>query len=272
MTRRDFIRWSVRSVAAAAVIDAFWFEKNCIDWKKFSWQKTPDASMPVTFVQVSDLHLNAMSDTLKDAAGRINGTKPDLLFFTGDAIDRKEHVSLLSEFLGHLDAGIPKVAILGNWEYWGDVDLKALERTYQAHNGRLLVNSSEAYNIRGKTVLVTGFDDLIGNHPDPKQAFAAYRPNDYHVVLNHCPQYRDVMIENITQWPVIDMVLCGHTHGGQINVLGLIPVIPPGSGRYVEGWYKEAHPYMYVSRGIGTSGVPVRFGSRAEIAMFQVML
>jgi uncharacterized protein len=272
MTRRDFIRWSVRSLAAAAVIDAFWFEKACIDWTEFSWQKSAGSSTPFKFVQISDLHLNAVDGTLKDAAARINGLKPDLVLFTGDAVDRKENVPVLDEFLGELDAAIPKTAILGNWEYWGDIDLKALEKTYQSHNGRLLVNSSVSYNVRGKTVLITGFDDLIGNRPDPKQAFAEYRPNDYHIVLNHCPQYRDAMVENISQWPLIDLVLSGHTHGGQINMLGFIPVIPPGSGRYVEGWYKDTFPYMYVSRGIGTSGVPVRFGSRAEITTFQVSL
>ena len=60
-------------------------------------------------------------------------------------------------------------------------------------------------------------------------------------------------------------MLSGHTHGGQITFLGIVPFKPQGSGRYLKGWYKDSDPKMYISKGIGTSVLPIRLGARAEM-------
>jgi uncharacterized protein len=63
-------------------------------------------------------------------------------------------------------------------------------------------------------------------------------------------------------------VLSGHTHGGQVAPFGLATILPRGCGRYVAGWYRdEGGPPMYVSRGIGTSLVPVRIGATPELVV-----
>ena len=69
-----------------------------------------------------------------------------------------------------------------------------------------------------------------------------------------------------------NLILAGHTHGGQINILGFAPVIPAGSGHYVKGWYHNTGIPMYVSRGIGTVVMPVRIGSKPEVAIFKYYL
>jgi predicted MPP superfamily phosphohydrolase len=66
----------------------------------------------------------------------------------------------------------------------------------------------------------------------------------------------------------IDYVFSGHSHGGQLNIFGYIPNLPPGVGNYIKGWYKDKSPELYVSKGIGTSILPIRLGARAEIAVF----
>jgi predicted MPP superfamily phosphohydrolase len=64
-------------------------------------------------------------------------------------------------------------------------------------------------------------------------------------------------------------MLSGHTHGGQVTVGGWAPLVPPGSGRYVRGWFRgDGAPPLYVSRGIGTSVLPIRFGATPELAVF----
>jgi uncharacterized protein len=156
-----------------------------------------------------------------------------LVLFTGDAIDNAENISLLNQFLQLIDRDIPKTAILGNWEYWGRVNLSELDKTYKANNGTLLVNQSVQYALQGKTVSITGVDELLPP------------------AIN------------------VDFVLSGHTHGGQINIFGFRPFLPNGSGKYVKGWYNN-NPKMYVSKGIGTSVLPARLGARAEMAIFYV--
>ena len=93
----------------------------------------------------------------------------------------------------------------------------------------------------------------------------------------HCPEYRDHIESEINrinsiraadQRLNIRYVFSGHSHGGQVNILGFAPVLPPGVGKYVRGWFNDKTPMLYVSKGIGTSTFPVRFGARAEIALF----
>jgi hypothetical protein len=67
----------------------------------------------------------------------------------------------------------------------------------------------------------------------------------------------------------VDLMLSGHTHGGQVQIFGCAPRVPRGSGRYREGWYEDAGPVMYVSRGVGTSVLPVRLGARPEVSFFE---
>lgn len=68
----------------------------------------------------------------------------------------------------------------------------------------------------------------------------------------------------------IDLVLSGHTHGGQITFFGIVPFKPQGSGRYLKGWYKDTDPKMYISKGIGTSILPIRLGARAEMVEIDI--
>ncbi len=68
-----------------------------------------------------------------------------------------------------------------------------------------------------------------------------------------------------------DLAFAGHTHGGQVRLPLVGPLwLPPGSGRFVEGWYEEAGTKMYVSRGVGTSVLPVRLLCAPEIAIFDL--
>ncbi len=66
------------------------------------------------------------------------------------------------------------------------------------------------------------------------------------------------------------MVLSGHTHGGQITFFGLKIYTPGGSGNYLKGWYQLDTIKMYVSKGIGTTVLPLRFFARAEVAIFYI--
>jgi predicted MPP superfamily phosphohydrolase len=67
------------------------------------------------------------------------------------------------------------------------------------------------------------------------------------------------------------LCLAGHTHGGQIRAGSLAPFVPPGSGRFVAGWYETEMGPLYVSRGTGTSIVPARFCCRPELPVFELV-
>lgn len=270
LNRREFIRWAVRGAVAACLFDAYVIEPHWIKWNTFPLESRGEKNTSLTLVQLSDLHLRKIDQSLIKLAGDINQLKPDILCLTGDVIDRPRYLPVLDQYLGMIDREIPKFSILGNWEYWGGVDLPALKEIYEKYNWRLLVNESAVCPVKGKSVLITGLDDFIGGDPNIKAALNQTPSHDFHMVLSHCPEYRDVLVNFSSHFPWMDVVLSGHTHGGQINLLGFIPVLPPGSGRYVRGWYKEKTPAMYVSSGIGTSLLPLRLGVLPEVTVFQL--
>jgi predicted MPP superfamily phosphohydrolase len=285
MNRRRFVAVAGGGVAALAA-DAWLVEPG---WVQFTHHavnaRTSPQQRAVRFVQITDLHLQQVGRMHRRIAAEVNGLAPDFIVLTGDSVDRANRLDELAAFLGMLPHGTPKYAILGNWEHWGDVDLDGLATTYRGANTRLLVNETAVHEVGGRAIALTGLDDLVGGQPDVGRAFrTAPASPGAHLLLAHCPVHRDrlgdppLSLASGAAAPPFDfgritMMLSGHTHGGQVNLLGWAPQLPRGSGRYVRGWFRDpgAVP-LYVSRGIGTSLLPVRFGARPEVAVFTMWI
>lgn len=270
-TRRKFIQSGLLITTGAVLTDTFWLEKFFIETKEFYIGKSTKDTANIKLVQVSDLHLQSVNYQLKQLANHLNKLQPDLILITGDAIDKADNISVLKDFLKLIDKKIRKTAVLGNWEYWGGIDLNKLSEVYTEHNCMLLINQTQQYTCNNKTISITGVDDYVGGNADFDIAVKEYKQSDYHIVLNHCPQYSDDILTKLNEDMKVDFILSGHTHGGQINLFGFIPFLPQGSGDYVKGWYDFKATKLYVSKGIGTSILPARFGARAEIAIFNLL-
>ncbi len=266
ISRRKFIWGGIGIITAATAIDSFWYEKFFIELNEFYMGDAGSSTQNIKVLQVSDLHLRSIRSRHIELVKLINQINPELILFTGDVIDNNRNLKLLDNFLGMFRPEIQKTAILGNWECWKVHPLELL-KVYQKHNCELMVNHSFRYEFGNTSVAISGMDDLSAGNADFNMAMEFYKQSTYHVVMTHCPQHRDIFQPQIKDIPV-DLVLSGHTHGGQVNLLGFAPFRPTGSGRYVSGWYREGAPPMYVSRGIGTSVIPLRLGSRAEISIF----
>jgi uncharacterized protein len=269
VSRRKFIVDLFTLTTIALVVDAVWLEKFFIETKEFFLGDANRWTDNLKVVQISDLHLKSIDLQYKMLANKINELQPDLILFTGDSVDRGSKMDLFDEYLALFDDGIKKVAILGNREYKRGISIDKLKRIYNSHNTDLLINDSRVYSFGNNKISITGIDDFLEGKPDFPKAIKNYTPSDHHIVLTHCPEHRDTIIRQRGDIP-IDCVLSGHTHGGQIRILGYAPYKPAGSGRYLSGWYRDQEPHLYVSRGIGTTVLPVRFGSRAEIAIFNL--
>jgi len=111
-------------------------------------------------------------------------------------------------------------------------------------------------------VWLVGLDDLFAGKPDLDKAFAGVPGSAYKIALFHSPVYFDWMAGRS------DLVLAGHSHGGQVKIPLIGPIwTPPFVGDYFEGWFEQNGTRMYVSRGIGTSILNVRFCCRPELAI-----
>ena len=215
-------------------------------------------------VQVSDLHVHGIGTLERQLLEQLHEAQADLIVITGDSIDRAGSLPLLDTLLGEFPRSPRVLAILGNWEYRSGVGPDQFAHTYARHGIELLVNRSIELEHRGRTIRVTGLDDILSSQPEAAAAIGDDRPLDHHLVLTHCPITRDTL--GLPPEHAASLVLSGHTHGGQVAPFGVASLLPPGSGRYVAGWYRDdGGPPLYVSRGIGTSGLPIRIGATPEL-------
>jgi hypothetical protein len=262
MNRRRFLAALAGGAFVASGVDAFAIEPGRVTVTRHEFG-TRDGPV-LKLVQITDLHLHEVGDHEAEVAEAARRLQPDLILCTGDMIERDEDLGLLDAFLGLLDREVPKLAIYGNWERWAGIEPVPLAEVYGWHHGRLLVNETFVGRHAGRPYAITGLDDLVRGRPDLDRATAGLDPGPNHLLLEHCPAFRDAIAgDNGPPW-----MLAGHTHGGQITLFGWAPFRPRGSGRYVEGWYRDASPAMYVCRGIGTVGIPARLFAPPEVAAF----
>jgi predicted MPP superfamily phosphohydrolase len=139
------------------------------------------------------------------------------------------------------------------------VPLVDLEKTYKSAGVKLLVNDGVTL---AEGLHVFGTDDSTAG--DPRLESLHRRPRDATLLLTHSPQFLDVLAHG----PGSLLAVSGHTHGGQVRLGRAVPFLPPGSGRFVNGWYDISAGRAYVSRGTGTSIAPVRFTCRPELPIF----
>ena len=269
LKRRQFILKLFLGSISFLVLDAFWLETYFVEWTEHDITASP--SNKIKAIHLTDLHLRNIKSVHKSIADRINKERPDVIFFTGDSLERNKYFPILQDFLKLIDHKLPKIAILGNKEYSGRIDKDRLKDVYKSYNGTLLVNESHIFESKNRKINILGIDDYVCGYPDFKKAANNLDPSLATVILNHCPAYReeiDRLSQPLNLRPYL--ILSGHTHGGQITFFGKPFFTPFGSGNYVKGWYRNKTSKMYVSKGVGTTVFPIRFGARAEASIFYI--
>ena len=271
MTRRRFLTaLSIAGVGSVLGVEGLVLGPHRLTVNRHRIPKSGRPGTRLRIVQLTDLHLRRLGEYHEWVAAEVNALDADIVVLTGDSVDQRQRLDALGIFLEWLDQGPQRYAILGNWERWvfGD-DIAPLAAIYAAHGTRLLVNESVEHRHQGRSLLITGLDDYIGGEADYESAVRDQPSPANHLLLEHCPEFRDYL--HATTWTP-NLMLAGHTHGGQVRLLGYAPIRPRGSGRYVEGWYRDREPHLYVSAGLGTVLVPVRLGAPPEIAVFDWVL
>ena len=226
---------------------------------------------PIRLVQISDLHLKAFGAHEQGLAAQLIALAPDVVVLSGDAVDRADALPLLQSFVRAF-APVPVLLVPGNWEHWSGLDFIALQSMLASSGGQLLLNERWSFSRGGRSLLIIGLDDDTAGRPD-LQLLDTRAPNKdaLTVVVQHSPAFfdkADVAKRMANQR--FDLCLAGHTHGGQVAIGGWAPYTPDGSGRFVAGFYDVPGCPLFVSRGAGTSMLPLRLGARAEVVVFDL--
>ena len=215
--------------------------------------------------QISDVHLPGTPAAAASVVEAIGRERPDIVVLTGDIVEHAATLPALESFAAAVHGRLGTFAVLGNWEHKARISAAAARAVYERAQVVFLCNESATLEYGDARLRVVGFDDPVIGQPDPARALAGSRADTPDLWLIHAPAYIDTLPAG-TGTPV--MIAAGHTHGGQIRLPGLTLFTPPGSGSYVSGWYPTRPGPMYVSRGVGTASVRMRFFCPPELPIF----
>lgn len=273
-------KWSTLGILAGAglvLLDALFLEQYFFRVKKFDIG-IRGGRKKRRLILLTDLHLKKKFWPFHARlAKKINKINPHLLLISGDLLDDGGTKAMMNAFLSKLNKGIPKVAILGNHDHRAQLDNEIIEQIYSRHNCQLLVNGSKSFMLNGVRMMVTGLDDFIEGEHNFVDAVKDVEREEHHLLLVHSPLQQEQALADMNRINAgrnqknqlnISYIFAGHNHGGQVRLFGYAPVLPEGSGNYVNGWYNSAFPLLYVSKGFGTTSIPFRFGARSEITLF----
>jgi predicted MPP superfamily phosphohydrolase len=208
---------------------------------------------------LTDLHTQGLGRVERKLLEHLEILKPDAIVITGDLATPGGTFEGYYSVLSKLQSKLGVYFVTGNWDYWEPIpELENLLTSTQVEN---LTNKAKEIE---KGLWLIGFDDALEGQPD-LSILDSIPSSDIKISIFHSPVYFQE-IKRRTH-----LSLAGHSHGGQL----LIPVIgsfwlPEGTGKYEQGWYKENQSSLYVSRGIGTSILPVRFNCSPELAIIEV--
>ena len=278
MTRRRFLVGGSLVAGGSALyggeIERHWIE---ITHRDVFIPGLPQAFDGFRIAQLSDIHLDEYTEPffLSDAVRDVNRLNPDVVFLTGDFVTHGILPRRLAVGAAWQCANVlnqiqcpRRYAVLGNHDVLiGPQDIIAALTT----NGiTVLINDHLPIERAGARFWLAGLDDPFVGTPDPELAVPASirsLPHEPIVLLCHAPDYVDDLLTS-PAGHAVSLVLAGHTHGGQIRAPLIGPLILPPLGRkYVKGWFRFGSLQLYVNRGLGTVGVPVRFNCPPEIAL-----
>jgi len=243
----------------ARFVEPSWIEVNNVAIGTDKLKKTT-----FRIVHISDLHCEKKPRNEPKLIELINGMAPDIVVFTGDALNTASALPLFKDTMKNLNASLAKFAVRGNFEVnnWSGLDL------YSGTGFQPLDAETVGVTKNGETIYVSG---LSPDNPAAFQTLLKAVPEDgFSVFLYHFSDFAE-SAEGLN----LDLYLSGHTHGGQVAlpIYGAIITLSKFGKKYESGMYEIGDTTLYVNRGIGLEPSPapqVRFFARPEITIFDV--
>ncbi|MEJ5244291.1 MAG: metallophosphoesterase [Bacteroidota bacterium] len=238
--------------------------------------KFPLKNCQFTIVQISDIHSGSLlsKKLIEKTVSAINDIKPDIVVITGDFVNfRIEELDFILPSLNNLYPTYGTFGCMGNHDYYVGTDkISKFNQKLEKVGIKMLNNSNIQINTGQGIIQIAGVENTgmsNQNFANFDKAIEGLNPNNSIILLCHEPNNWE---KSILKKLPIDLTLSGHTHGGQfgINIIG--KEISPASlvYKYWAGLYRIGEQYLYVNRGLGTTGPPFRVGVKPEITIFKL--
>jgi uncharacterized protein len=253
ISRRKFVTLSILAATPAAIgADAYLVEPQWLKVKTVRISQTPTKRL----VHITDIHHKGDTDYLESVVRTVNRLSPDVVCFTGDLIERARYLREALECLSKINA--PIYGVPGNHDYWSQCNFKLIRECFENTGGAWLVDKQtepSELNFTGAS---------CHNWRAKVHAPVSGGKN---IMLMHYPMF----VKRLSPHK-FDLILAGHSHGGQVRLPFIGPLqLPLGVGPYDMGLFQTASGPLYVNPGIGyLANTSVRFNCRPEVTLFEV--
>jgi predicted MPP superfamily phosphohydrolase len=256
---------------------------------KLSFKNLPGAFKGMRMVHISDIHSGSFQDirAVNKGIDLILKQQPDLIVFTGDLVnDRATEMDPYQNSFGRLTAPLGVFSTLGNHDYGDYVqwptaqakmdNLEALKKVHANMGWRLLMNEHVVLEKNGEKIALLGIENWGAKARFPKYgkmdlAYPGTENIPFKILLSHDPSHWDAQI--LSEYPSIDLMLSGHTHGMQFGLENPYFKWSPVQWMYKQwaGLYEQGAQKLYVNRGYGFIGYPGRVGILPEITVIELV-
>jgi uncharacterized protein len=274
LTRRNFLRGSAFAAAGLALYSAeIARHELSVLTHTIGINNLPDAFHGFRIAQVSDIHFDEYTEPyfVRRVVNEVNRLKPDLVALTGDFISigplGKDFaygaMFRCLEILRGIQA--PRFACMGNHD--SIIGAPVLHPIFDSFDVPLLMNQHVPIERDGQRMWLCAVGDYLTEVPKLDLTIPA-APDGPVLLMCHAPDYADEVIAH-PRGHLVDFMISGHTHGGQVRIPFLPPYhLPEGGQKYVEGLFRFNQMQLYVNKGIGAIGLPFRLNCPPEITLF----
>jgi predicted MPP superfamily phosphohydrolase len=254
LSRRRFLLATFLAAPGLVVAEARLIEPG---WFKVRRLRLAAGKPAHRFVHFTDLHHKGDRDYALSVVKTINKLSPDFVCFTGDIIEESKFLPEALEILAGIKS--PLYGVPGNHDYWSHASFEPIAKCFAATGG--------AWMLDEQRVIAGGKINLIGSScVSAKRTAPTPVAEMKNIVLMHYPAW-----VNVLSGQKYDLILAGHSHGGQVRIPFYGPIMVPfGVGKYDLGLFHTACGPLYVGAGLGWFPVPLRFNCRPEIAVVEI--
>ena len=250
-------------------------------------KKLPKAFDGIRIAQISDIHTGSFFNktAVKGGVDLINAQKADVVFFTGDLVNNmSEEAKPYLDIFKHINAPFGVYSTMGNHDYgdynqWSSQnakqkDIQQLHGMHKYMGWNIMLNEHTHIRTGADQIAILGVENWgagrFSKYGDLDKTYSGLDPEEFKILLSHDPSHWDAQVRQ--QFPDIDLMLAGHTHGMQFGIeIGNFRWSP---SQYIyKQWadlYQEGAQYLYVNRGFGFLGYPGRVGILPEITVIEL--
>lgn len=222
---------------------------------------------PLRLVQLTDLHGHMFKGKLDTLFNLIKNDTPDLIVLTGDMIDRHTtHIDETVRLIQKLTTLAPVYAVLGNHEVGHPKQAVFLDQLKKI-GVTTLINTHVVLDWHDRPIQIVGVNDHSSEQANLLEAFSGVKHAPFTILLSHSPS----IVDDLTTEPA-QLILCGHTHGGQIRLPLIGALISPGEGIFpkrTKGMFNlSSERALYIDSGLGMSRLPIRLFNQSQYTVF----